>query len=86
MSRRTRRTATCWRTRLKGGFTASPIVVDGRLYAFSDAGVGELVKLGEKNGQIVSEHDFKEKILGTPAVCDNAIYVRSDQHLWKIGD
>ncbi len=75
-----------WRLRLTGTFYASPIVAGQRMYFFSDAGLGQMVELGKERGRIVNQHDFKEGILGTPALVDKAIYVRSDQHLWKIAD
>jgi hypothetical protein len=33
----------------------------------------------------VSSHEFGETILCTPAISGGALYVRSDKHLWKIG-
>jgi outer membrane protein assembly factor BamB len=75
-----------WRLRLTGTFYASPIVAGQRMYCFNDAGLGQLVALGKERGTIANQRDFKESILGTPALVDKAIYVRSDQHLWKIAD
>jgi hypothetical protein len=75
-----------WRLRLTGTFYASPIVAGQRMYFFNDAGLGEMVELGKERGRIAGQHDFKEGILGTPALVDKAIYVRSDEHLWKIAD
>jgi outer membrane protein assembly factor BamB len=75
-----------WRLRLTGTFYASPIIAGQRMYCFNDAGLAQLVDLGKESGKIASQHDFKESILGTPAVVDKAVYVRSDQHLWKIAD
>jgi outer membrane protein assembly factor BamB len=75
-----------WRLRLTGTFYASPIAAGTRMYFFNDAGLGQVVSLGKDRGTIANQHDFKESILGTPALADKAIYVRSDQHLWKIAD
>ena len=75
-----------WRLRLTGTFYSSPIVAGQRMYCFNDAGLAQLVALGKEHGTIASQHDFKESILGTPALVDKAVYVRSDQHLWKIAD
>lgn len=75
-----------WRLRLKGTFYASPIAAAGRLYLFNDDGLAQIVQLGDKKGEIVSQHDFKEGIMCTPAISDGALYVRSDGHLWKIAD
>jgi outer membrane protein assembly factor BamB len=75
-----------WRLRLTGTFYASPVVAGQRMYFFNDAGLGEVVELGKERGRIANQHDFKEGILGTPALADKAIYVRSDEHLWKVAD
>jgi outer membrane protein assembly factor BamB len=77
-----------WRLRLTGTLYSSPIVGGGgrRMYCFNDAGLGQVVTLAKERGQISSQRDFKESILCTPALADKALYVRSDQHLWKIAD
>ncbi len=73
-----------WRQRLKGPFTSSPITAADHLYAFSEEGLGQVVKLHDKRGEIVATRNFEEKIFGTPSMSDDALYVRSDKHLWKI--
>jgi outer membrane protein assembly factor BamB len=73
-----------WQLRLKGPFSGSPVGVGGKIYFFNEAGVAQAVAPGDKKGEIVEEYDLKETILCTPAVSDGAIYVRSDQHLYKI--
>jgi outer membrane protein assembly factor BamB len=75
-----------WRLRLTGTFYSSPVAAGQRMYFFNDAGLGQLVMLAKDRGTIASQRDFKEGILGTPALADGALYVRSDQHLWKIAD
>jgi outer membrane protein assembly factor BamB len=75
-----------WRLRLPGSFTASPIAAPGRLYFFNEEGTGRVVTTGEKSGKITSDFPLKERILCTPALSDGALYIRSDQHLWKLAD
>jgi outer membrane protein assembly factor BamB len=72
-----------WQLRLKGPFSGSPVGAGGRIYFFSEDGLAQAVEPGEKSGEIVDQHDFKETFLCTPAVSDGAIYVRSDQHLYN---
>ncbi len=64
---------------------ATPVVAGGHMYFFTQKGKAHVVKLGEKP-EVVHEHDFgdDEVFLGSPAVADNALYVRSDRYLWKI--
>jgi outer membrane protein assembly factor BamB len=68
----------------RGVFTSSPVAAGGHIYIFNEDGVVLVVKAGE-TGEIVASHDFGEIILCTPAIADDALYVRSDKHLWKVG-
>ncbi|HTN75851.1 MAG TPA: PQQ-binding-like beta-propeller repeat protein [Pirellulaceae bacterium] len=75
--------------RLKGPVWASPIIADGHLYLISFEGLAHIVKLGSAPGEkatLLGTADFGERIQGTPAVLDNALFVRSDTHLWKIAE
>lgn len=76
--------STKWQLRLEGPFSSTPVAAGGHLYFFNEKGLGQVVKPGDEQGELVSSHDFGEMILSTPAVADGALYVRSDQHLWKI--
>ncbi len=76
--------STAWQLRLEGPFSSTPVAAGGHLYFFNEKGLGQVVKPGEKDGELISSHDFGEMILCTPAIADNALYVRSDKHLWKI--
>ena len=72
-----------WRLRLKGSFWATPIIAGDQMFVVNREGVGQLIQLGEK-GEIVSENEFREGVAATPAIVDGAIYVRGDQHLFKV--
>ena len=72
-----------WQLRVGGSHWATPLLVDGHMYFFNQDGKARVVKLGEEP-EIVHEHDFGETFLGSPAVSNGAMYIRSDKHLWKI--
>jgi outer membrane protein assembly factor BamB len=72
-----------WQLRLEGRCWATPIITNDRLYAVNSDGKAFVVQLGEK-GKVIGRSDFGEVIQGTPAVDGDALYVRSDAHLWKI--
>ena len=72
-----------WQVRLKGRFWATPILSNGHLYFFNQDGMVQIVKVGER-GEVVAEFEVGEAVLGTPAAVGNALYFRSDNHLWKI--
>lgn len=77
-----------WKLRLGGQFWATPVVVGDRLYCVNSEGKSFVVQVdaqGEK-GTIIGESEFGEDILGTPAVAENGLFVRSHQHLWKIAE
>jgi outer membrane protein assembly factor BamB len=73
-----------WQLRIEGDFTSSPVAAGKRIYVFSEAGVGQVIEDQGDSGSIVGGGDLKETFLCTPAVADGAIFVRSDQHLFKI--
>ncbi len=73
-----------WRLRLKGPFGSSPVAANGMIYYVNERGLVQIVQPGEKKGRIVSTNDLKETILCTPAIANNALFIRSDGHLWKI--
>ena len=71
-----------WRVRLKGPFWATPVVAGGHIYCVNQDGVVHVVRLGEE-GELVSRFELEESVLATPAVADDAIFLRSNAHLWK---
>lgn len=75
-----------WRLRLKGPFWATGVAAGDHLYFVNQDGLAQVVKPGETAGEIVAEIPFGEPVLGSPAVADGGLYVRSDGHLWKIGN
>lgn len=74
-----------WQQRLKGPFSSSPIAGDGKVYLFNESGTGFVIKLGDKP-ELLSSNDMGETILATPALSGGALFIRSDQHLWCIGE
>lgn len=74
-----------WRKRLGGSFWATPVAVGKYLYCINSQGQSYVVQI-DKKGKIVSQCDFEEDILASPAVADGGLFVRSHQHLWKIAN
>ncbi len=68
----------------RGMFSATPVAAGGHLYIVNEDGVLMVVKAGGEKGEIVAHHEFGETILASPAIANGALYLRSDQHLWKI--
>lgn len=73
-----------WRERLKGEYWASPICVNGRIYAINSAGhvtVFDATNRFEK----VGEADLGEKCHSTPAVSGGRMFLRTVSHLMSVG-
>ncbi|MEE2813916.1 MAG: PQQ-binding-like beta-propeller repeat protein [Verrucomicrobiota bacterium] len=73
---------TVWSERLGGNFSASPILVDGKLYCVNEAGDIFVVKTGTKftNPKKMSLGD---KCLASPAVANGALFIRTEKNLYK---
>ncbi len=74
-----------WQVRIGGRHWSTPVVAGDRIFCVNAEGQAKVVQLGE-TGTVVGTNDFGEAIKGSPAVSDGALYVRSDQHLWKIAE
>jgi outer membrane protein assembly factor BamB len=73
-----------WEVRLKGPFSGSPVAGgDGKLYIFSEQGVGQVVDPSGETGVISSEIELGETVLSTASLDGETLYIRSDGHLWK---
>jgi outer membrane protein assembly factor BamB len=76
-----------WQLRLNSANSyASPLAGNGHLFLVDENGLLQTIRLDGKKGEVASQIDLAEKILGTPALADGALYVRSDKHLWKFAD
>ncbi len=73
-----------WRLRLTGPFSATPVVAGKHMVVFNEKGVGQVVDISGEEGELVGTNELGETILCTPAVSNDAMFVRSDGHLWKI--
>jgi outer membrane protein assembly factor BamB len=74
-----------WDQRLKGtGFWATPVLAQSLLYTVSSDGLLQVVDVSGERPKVVSEYDFAEPVLGSPAIASGAVYVRSEKRLWKL--
>ncbi len=75
-----------WQLRLRGQrFWATPVVGKDRLFAVSDDGLGQVVQLpqGKGRGKILDRFEFGQRVLGSPALVEQGLFVRSLGALWK---
>lgn len=73
-----------WQVRLKGPFSATPIAAAKHIYFVNEKGLVQVVDPAKPEGEVISELDLGEPIIGTPSIGHGAIYFRSDGSLWKI--
>ncbi len=70
--------------RQSGPFSASPVVADGKVYLASESGLVVVVAAGKKY-QHLSESEFGELIMATPAIAGRRIFLRTTGHLICLG-
>lgn len=73
-----------WVQRLTGVHSASPVLVDGRIYILSEDGVTLVLRPGPQYNE-VARNSLGEKFLASMAVSQGHFYIRSSQHLYSIG-
>ena len=73
-----------WNAKLPGNFSASPILTGDTLYAVTEDGVCYVVKISKDSATIQFETDLAERSLSSPALLDGALYLRTEENLWKI--
>ena len=82
--------AQIYRERLGGqgsayAFTASPIATDGKVYFTSEDGEIFVVQAGPKY-ELLATNKMGEVCMATPAFSDNMLLVRTQQHVYGIGN
>jgi outer membrane protein assembly factor BamB len=66
-------------------FYASPLLIDGKIYAASERGDVFVIAADPKEYQQLARNSFKEIIRATPAVANGCLYLRTEKHLYCIG-
>ena len=72
-------------TNAPGGYYSSLVAGDGRLYVASLPGKLTVIKTGGDKPEILHQADFGERILATPAIVGERLYVRTTTKLWAFG-
>ena len=71
--------------RLKpGAYSGSPVFADGRIYVTNEDGLTSVVQAGPKF-EILAENALNDYSLGSPAISDGQIFIRTSQTLYCIG-
>lgn len=73
-----------WRERIGGNFAASPLFCQGLIYLFSEEGKTTVVRAG-RTYEEVAVNELSEGCNASPAVVDNALILRTQSHLYRLG-
>jgi outer membrane protein assembly factor BamB len=76
--------AMLWYERLGAPFTASPILIEDKVYAVNEAG-DVFVFAAEAKYRLLAKNSVGEQVFATPAVADGRLYIRGKSHLFCIG-
>ncbi|MFM8218267.1 MAG: PQQ-binding-like beta-propeller repeat protein, partial [Planctomycetaceae bacterium] len=74
---------THWTERLGGNFSASPIHVNDRILMLNENGLATWLAVGRKF-EILGTNELPGRTLATPAFSRGAMYLRTDELLYKI--
>ncbi len=74
---------TIWSNRLGGNFSSSPIYSNGRLYAGNEDGKFFVFE-ASREFKILAEGEFEDGFMASPAISDNAMFLRTKSHLYRI--
>jgi outer membrane protein assembly factor BamB len=67
-----------------GGFSASPVAADGKLYFTSEEGQVYVVRAGPKF-EVLATNELGEITMATPAISEGRLYFRTRSHLLAVG-
>ncbi|MEW6158351.1 MAG: PQQ-binding-like beta-propeller repeat protein [Verrucomicrobiota bacterium] len=72
-----------WQERVEGGYSASPVYANGRIYLQNERGLGTVLNPG-KTFEKLATNPLPERSLASYAVIDGAFIIRTEQHLYCI--
>lgn len=67
-----------------GGYLASPVAGDGKIYVAAQNGHVVVLKIGPEL-EVLADNDMEESIIGTPGISDGKLYIRTRTKLYCVG-
>ena len=67
-----------------GEYYASPVAADGKIYLASVRGTVSVIEAGDSL-KVLSTNALDDRIMATPAIVEDKLYLRSAKHLWAFG-
>ncbi|MCU0961982.1 MAG: PQQ-binding-like beta-propeller repeat protein [Pirellulaceae bacterium] len=74
-----------WQKRLGGNFSASPVAAEGRMYVISDEGETTVLEAGPEF-KVLATNPLDEKVQASFAIAHGQIFVRTERHLYALGE
>ena len=74
-----------WSERITGTYSASPVLANGRVLFLNETGVATWIKPG-KSFEVLGKNEVSGRTLATPAFSGGAMYLRTDEHLYKFAE
>jgi len=75
-----------WKERLPGKYSASSILADERIYFFNEDAVCTVIK-PERQFKVLATNPLpKEQLMASPAVSVDSLFIRTESHLYCVGD
>jgi outer membrane protein assembly factor BamB len=72
-----------WRERLAANVTASPVLIDGKVYAVSEEGIVSVFAAAPQF-KLLAKNPLGEPVMASPAVADGRLFIRGRNHLFCI--
>ena len=72
-----------WQERIEGGYSASLLYANERLYCFSQDHDALVLKPSRKF-EVLAKNNLDEGFMASPAVSGNALYLRTRTHLYRV--
>jgi outer membrane protein assembly factor BamB len=72
-----------WQKRLDGNYSASPLFADGRIYMLNEDGKTTVIRPGKAFLKL-AENRVDGRTLASLAPIDNALFLRTDRHLYRV--
>jgi outer membrane protein assembly factor BamB len=72
-----------WKARIGGNYSAALIRHKDRIYAFSEDGKGIVFSTGRTFNKL-AESQLPDGFMASPAVSENALFLRTKSHLYRI--
>ena len=72
-----------WQSRLRGGFSSSPILADGKIYLGNHDGEMFVIEPNKEGLVILAENKLDGQIMASPAAIDRTLFVRTAESLYR---